>query len=440
MRISIRTSPGKPANSFPAKSTPSGVFPAFARRANSLFVVSRVAMFSGLAAICSRVVNAATPEIDSGPSSFESAFGHVRSALEAKLFGEPLWKYLASVAFIVIALWGARVLDWLVTHRLKRWAEKTHTRLDDLIIELLRGPVKVVTFVILLHVGLRLFAWPPWVQDYLSKGLKVLVAWSITYVLVKAVDPILNYWRTSFKPEDEKLLDSHLLPLIRKSIKTLIVILAVLFTSQNLGLNITSLLAGLSVGGLALGLAAQDTVANVLGAIAIFLDKPFRVGDRIQFENVDGVVESIGLRSTRIRNLDGHLVTVPNKTVGNATIVNVSRRPHIRTIMDIGITYDTPPNKVQLALEILEKVFREHPMTSDVIVSFTQFADSSLNLKVIHWWKGTDYRAYMAGMRELNLQIKERFDAAGLSFAFPTRTLYVKQDSSWRVENAATSS
>jgi len=397
-------------------------------------------MFSGLAAICSRVVNAATPEIDSGPSSFESAFGHVRSALEAKLFGEPLWKYFASVAFIIIALWGARVLDWLVTHRLKRWAEKTHTRLDDLIIELLRGPVKVVTFVILLHVGLRLFAWPPWVQDYLSKGLKVLVAWSITYVLAKAVDPILNYWRTSFKPEDEKLLDSHLLPLIRKSIKTLIVILAVLFTSQNLGLNITSLLAGLSVGGLALGLAAQDTVANVLGAIAIFLDKPFRVGDRIQFENVDGVVESIGLRSTRIRNLDGHLVTVPNKTVGNATIVNVSRRPHIRTIMDIGITYDTPPNKVQLALEILEKVFREHPMTSDVIVSFTQFADSSLNLKVIHWWKGTDYRAYMAGMRELNLQIKERFDAAGLSFAFPTRTLYVKQDSSWRVENAATSS
>lgn len=104
--------------------------------------------------------------------------------------------------------------------------------------------------------------------------------------------------------------------------------------------------------------------------------------------------------------------------------------------MDIGITYDTPPHKVQQALDILEKVFREHPMTSDVIVSFTQFADSSLNLRVIHWWKGTDYKAYMAGIRELNLRIKERFDSAGLSFAFPTRTLYVKQDSPWSVNNA----
>ncbi|HOK77517.1 MAG TPA: mechanosensitive ion channel family protein [Verrucomicrobiota bacterium] len=402
--------------------------------------MSRVAVVSALATICSVVVNAAAAELDSSQTTLGSALEHLRSVLEAKLFGEPLWKYLASLGFIVIALWGARALDWLVTHKLKRWTEKTQTRLDDLIVELLRGPVKVVAFVILLHVGLRLFAWPTWVQDYLSKGLRVLVAWSITYVLVKAVDPILNYWRDSLKADDEKLLDSHLLPLIRKSIKIFIAILAVLFTSQNLGLNITSLLAGLSIGGLALGLAAQDTVANVLGAIAIFLDKPFRVGDRIQFENVDGVVESIGLRSTRIRNLEGHLVTAPNKTVGNATIVNVSRRPHIRTIMDIGITYDTPPNKVQLALEILEKVFREHPMTSDVIVSFTQFADSSLNLKVIHWWKGTDYKEYMAGMRELNLRIKDRFDAAGLSFAFPSRTLYVKQDSSWRVENAATSS
>lgn len=367
---------------------------------------------------------------------FATAQELFQALLEKELLGEPAWKYLASIFFVLAAFWSAKFLDWLTTHKIKRWAEKTKTRFDDLLVELVRGPIKVVSFVIFLHIGLKLFAWPPWVQEYISKGLRAVLAWSITYVLVKAVDPILNYWRSGLTTEDTKLLESHLMPLIRKSIKIFIVILAILFTCQNLGLNITSLLAGLSIGGLALGLAAQDTVANVLGAIAIFLDKPFRVGDRIQFENVDGVVESIGLRSTRIRNLDGHLVTVPNKTVGNATIVNVSRRPHIRTIMDIGITYDTPPHKVQQALDILEKVFREHPMTSDVIVSFTQFADSSLNLRVIHWWKGTDYKAYMAGIRELNLRIKERFDSAGLSFAFPTRTLYVKQDSPWSVNNA----
>ncbi len=357
--------------------------------------------------------------------------------LHAPLLGEPFWKYLASLFFILLAFWGAKALDWFVSHRLKRWATRTATRVDDLLIELLRGPVKVISFVILLHVGLKLFAWPSWVQEYLSKGLRVIVAWSITYVILKAIDPLLNYWRKRITSEDDKLLDSQLFPVIRKSIRIFIIVVAVLVTSQNLGLNITSLLAGLSIGGLALGLAAQDTVANVFGAVAIFLDKPFRVGDRISLENVDGVVEGIGLRSTRVRNLDGHLVTIPNKIVGNAAIVNISRRPNIKTEMNIGITYDTPPAKVEQALAILEQVCREHPMTFDVIVSFTQFADSSLNLKVVHWWNGTVYKDYMVGMRELNLRIKERFDAAGLSFAFPTQTLYVKQDSSWRVDGNA---
>lgn len=399
------------------------------------FLTFAVALPAAIAA----VAETASTAPDVSRFTANAAYDKVRMLFEKQWLGEPLWKYFASILFVGLAFWSAKLLDWVVNQRLKRWAAKTATRFDDLLLELLRGPVKVVSFVVLLHVGFRLFAWAPWVQDYLSKGLRVVVAWSITYVIVKAVDPLITYWRLSLKPDEDKLMDSHLLPLFRKSIKIFIVIVAVLFTSQNLGLNITSLLAGLSIGGLALGLAAQDTVANVLGAIAIFVDKPFRVGDRIQLENVDGTVESIGLRSTRVRNLDGHLVTIPNKTVGNATIVNISRQPSIRTIMDIGITYDTPPEKVQKALDVLEQVFREHPMTSDLIVSFTQFSDSSLNLKVIHWWEGSDYRAYMAGMRELNLRIKERFDAEGLSFAFPTRTLYIKQDSPWHVEGTAES-
>ena len=123
--------------------------------------------------------------------------------------------------------------------------------------------------------------------------------------------------------------------------------MAALVTLDNLGINITAAIASLSIGGLAVGLAAQDTLANLFGAVAIFLDKPFKIGDRIQIENVDGPVESIGLRSTRVRNLDGHLVTIPNKTMGNATIVNIAARPNIKTVMNIGITYDTPLEKVR---------------------------------------------------------------------------------------------
>ncbi|PYJ83645.1 MAG: hypothetical protein DME22_15260 [Verrucomicrobia bacterium] len=196
----------------------------------------------------------------------------------------------------------------------------------------------------------------------------------------------------------------------------------------------TAAIAGLSVGGLALGLAAQDTVANLFGAVAIFMDKPFRIGDRIQLDSVDGTVETIGLRSTRVRNLDGHLITVPNKTMGNATITNVTRRPNIKTVMNIGITYDTPTEKVKRALQILQEVYKEHPKTFDCLIGFNKFADSALNIQVVHWWNSTDNNEYLAGLQEMNLAVKERFDKEGINFAFPSQTVYLKQDSDWRVD------
>lgn len=248
-------------------------------------------------------------------------------------------------------------------------------------------------------------------------------------MVIKFVDVLIEYWRVRAKARDDRMINDQLFPVISKSLKTFVLVVAVLVTTQNLGLNITAMLASLSIGGLALGLAAQDTVANLFGAVAVFVDKPFRVGDRIKLDSIDGVVESIGLRSTRVRNLDGFLVTVPNKTMGNSTITNVTRRPHIKTEMNIGITYDTPAEKVQRALDLLNAIYGQHPMTHDVVVGFNKFADSALNLNVVHWWKSTaDYKAYVKGMQELNLEVKRQFDAEGIEFAFPTQTLYVKQD------------
>jgi MscS family membrane protein len=148
---------------------------------------------------------------------------------------------------------------------------------------------------------------------------------------------------------------------------------------------------------------------------------------------VDGTVETIGFRSTRVRNLDGHLVTIPNKTMGNATLTNISLRPNIKTVMNIGVTYDTPADHVQRAMRIIEEVFKPHPMTADLIISFNKFESSSLNILVVHWWNSTDFRAYLEGIQVLNLEIKKRFDAEGISFAFPTQTVYLKQDSEWRL-------
>ena len=352
------------------------------------------------------------------------------------VFGEPLWKYIASLIYIFLAFYVSKLLDYLTRVWLKKWTAKTKTQLDDLLLGLLNGPIRVVSFVIFLYIGLEIFDWPAAIKRILDRGLQVVVAATITYAVIKLIDLLMGYWRQRTAVELDRTFDEQLLPIIRKSLKFFVVVVAVLITSQNLGINITTALAGLSVGGLALGLAAQDTVANLFGAVAIFIDKPFRLGDRIQLDSIDGTVEAIGLRSTRVRNLDGHLVTIPNKTMGNATITNITRRPNIKTVMNIGITYDTPLEKVNSALQILKEVYRDHPNTFDCLISFNKFADSALNIQVVHWWNSTDYKEYMAGLQEMNLAVKERFDREGIGFAFPTQTLYLKQDSEWRL-NAA---
>ncbi len=394
---------------------------------------------SGLAVLRAAEATGAVPTATNAPATAPApsdAVGQLLvrvSFLQNEVFGEPLWKYLAFLAYIGLAFLGAYLVNRLVAGRLRVLAARTATQYDDILLQVVQGPVKVITFVIVLNFGLRVFAWPAVVQDYLSKGLRVVVAWSLTFMVIKAMDVLLVFWRQRAGAAEDVFFNRQLFPLVRRVGKYFILLIAALLTAQNLGIEITSLLAGLSIGGLAVGLAAQDTLANLFGAVALFMDKPCAVGDRIRVESFDGVVEEIGLRSTRLRNLDGHLVTIPNKTMANTVITNISKRPNIRTVMTIGITYDTPAEKVKLAADLITEVFKSHPMTADVWVSFNQFADFSLNFLVIHWWNSTDYKAYLAGMQEMNLTLKARFDAAGLSFAFPTRTLYVKQDSDWRI-------
>ena len=126
-------------------------------------------------------------------------------------------------------------------------------------------------------------------------------------------------------------------------------------------------------------------------------------------------------------------MTIPNKNMANANIVNVSKRPNIKTVMNVGLTYDTPAERVQQAVRIIEEIFRPHPKTADLLIGFNKFESSSLNILVVHWWNSTDYKEYLGGLQQLNLELKRRFDAEGIDFAFPTQTVYLRQDSEWRL-------
>lgn len=351
---------------------------------------------------------------------------------QGRLFGRPYWQYVASGIYLLVALVLSKVVDWLFQNRLRKWTEKTESDWDDIVVRLMDGPIKVIVFVIFLNIGLQLFEWPGWIEHWLTRLTIIAVGISVVMVVLRAVDALVTVWRRRLPEGGDRSFNEQFVVLIGKVLKGAIFVVATFTVLSHLGLDIRTALASVSVLGLALGLAAQDTVGNLFGAVAVFMDKPFKIGDRVKMGEVDGNIEEMGIRSTRVRSLEGFLITVPNKNVGNATIINITARPTIRANLAIGVTYNTSTAKVKRATQLLEEIFRGHPKTADVIVHFNKFADSSLNLDVLYWCKTTDWKEFCATIQELNFTIKERFDAEGIEFAFPTRTLYLRQEANWQ--------
>lgn len=344
---------------------------------------------------------------------------HHASLREVHFLGEPLWKYLASLIYIGLAFCMAKLIDMATTLWLKRLAKRAESKLGHLLLDLLRGPIKVVAFVVLLGIGLNLFEWSATAKLYSSKGLILVVAGSLTYLAVKVIDLLVEIWQRRKEQDGDQKFDGQLFALIRRSLAGFVIMVGVLVTAQNLGINITAAITSLSIGGLAVGLAAQDTLANLFGAVDVFSDRSFRVGDQIKLDGAEGQVVAVGLRSTRVRNPDGYLVTIPNKTIGNAIITNQTRRADIKTEMKLVLAYTMPASKVKRALALLREIYGGNPMTKDVWISFNQFADAGLSIMIVHWWRGADYQKYLAGLQEMNLAVKERFDAEGITFAEP---------------------
>ena len=258
--------------------------------------------------------------------------------------------------------------------------------------------------------------------------IAITVTLAISWTAICLVDAP-KAWMLHQASKTPSKLDDMLAPIISKSLVATIVVLTIVQVAQILsGKEITSILAGLGIGGLAFALAAQDTIKNFFGSMVLLADRPFEVGDRIVVDGTDGVIETVGMRSTRIRTLTGHLVTIPNGELANKSIENISKRPHIRRLFNITITYDTPPEKVREAKSILEEIMKDHEGMDPEFpprVYFNDFQDSALNLFCLYWYHPAAYWDFLAFGEKVNLQILERFNAAGIDFAFPTQTLHL---------------
>jgi MscS family membrane protein len=256
-----------------------------------------------------------------------------------------------------------------------------------------------------------------------------LLPFVMTWTAIRMVDLIVFWWEERLRRSEREDAIVLLRP-ARTAIRVTLIIAAVLFWLDNIGLKVSTLLAGLGVGGLAVALAAQDTLKNLLGSIMILLDKPYKVGQRIIAKGHDGIVEEIGLRSTRIRLLTGHQTAIPNEEMAKIDIENIGQRPHIRRKTNIGITYDTPPEKIEKAVELILKILENHEGMDPEFpprAYFSEYNPYSLNILVLYWYHPADYWEYMEFSQGVNLQIAREFQKEGIKFAFPTSTTYLSQ-------------
>jgi MscS family membrane protein len=261
--------------------------------------------------------------------------------------------------------------------------------------------------------------------------LKALIIFDVAWFffnLVDMIDHYLNKWAA----KTESALDDHLAPLLRKSLRIFIVIMAALMAIQTFGYPVTGVIASLGIGGLAFALAAKDSISNIFGSLMIIFDRPFHVGDWIKAGDMEGTVEEVGFRSTKIRTFAKTLISVPNNIIANLALDNYSRMPKRRIRLTVGVSYDATPTQMREAVSRIRELLRTHPAIDQdfFLVNFTDFGASSLDIMVYCFTTTTVWGEYLDAREDVCLKIMDALEELGLEIAFPSTTVYLRQDGS----------
>ena len=341
------------------------------------------------------------------------------------------WRYLLIVLIMFVLFMGGRVIGAFfstMVNALRDDEERVRLRL---VLEASLTPIYILLAAMVVYAVREILLVPPRAEHFLSIAVNVLGVLFVVFFAYRLLN-VIEYELERYAERDDNRLDSNIVRLIRMMARVLVIVFGLIYLLQAItGKPMNTLLAGLGIGGLAVALAAQDTLKNLFGSFMIMIDKPFVVGDRVIVGEYDGFIEEIGFRSTRLRTFPGHLIAIPNEKMASGNIENVQERPSIRRLTNITITYDTPPGKIERALAIIKGLLDHHEgMHPDYPprVYFNEFNDTSLNIMMIYWYHPPDYWNFMSFSERINLAIMKAFEAEGIEFAFPTTTTYLAQD------------
>lgn len=336
------------------------------------------------------------------------------------------WQWIGLFLIIVIGSVADKTLAWFLKLNVIRWKQKHHAfeNLDETVLR----PLGLMAMAMIWWSGLNLLGLPDAALLILLVAVKLLVSISGIWSAFRIVDIFDAFWSRKAARTHNKF-DDLLVPMISKSLKVFVIVIGVVFAADNLNIDVTSLLAGLGLGGLAFALAAKDLLGNFFGSVTVLLDRPFSIGDWVVIGDIEGTVEEVGFRSTRIRTFYNSKVTMPNSILTTTKIDNMGARRYRRMTTKLAVTYDTSAEKIESFCEGIRRLIQLHPyMRKDYYqVYFNTYAAASLEILVYVFWEAPDWSTELRERHRFLLDVLRLAKQLEVEFAFPTQTLYLKQ-------------
>lgn len=345
--------------------------------------------------------------------------------LQQIYWGNTVLDYLVALGSMILAGILVSLLRGRVMKTLHKWTSRTKNKYDDLVVDIAIRFIIPYAYLAVNYSIISQLQLPPKVVRILEVAMLVITVWYVVRLINAIVHGVMLAYMKQRNETDMRIRQLTGVLLI---VKLVIWIIGIVLLIDNLGYNVTTIIAGLGVGGIAIALAAQNILSDLFSYLVIFFDKPFEVGDYIVVGNNSGVVEKIGVKTSHVRSLDGQQLVMPNAEMVKTVIHNHKRLERRRVVFSIGVVYNTEPEKLRQVPDIIRFIIKKHQQTTFDRAHFKSFGEFSINYEIVYYVESADYLVYMDTHHAICLEIIERFRDQGIRFALPTQTLFINSD------------
>ena len=335
-------------------------------------------------------------------------------------------EYLISLGVFVLIIIILKIFKQVGINKLRKLADHTRVEFDDMLIKFIESIGWLFYFILALYFSLKFINLPQIVDKIVYYSAIVIVVWYVVKVFQEIIDFGTKKIISKRRKENEKFEPANL-NLLTKILKGVVWVTAVIIVLQNFGYNISALIAGLGIGGVAVAFALQNILGDIFASFSIYFDKPFEIGDFIVVGDDMGTVKKIGIKSTRLQTLQGQELVVSNKELTEVRVNNYKKMEKRRIVFSFGVEYETPTEKVKKIPQIVKSIIDKIELADLDRVHFKEFGDFSLNYEVVYYIGSSDYNKYMDIQEKINLELKEEFEKENISFAYPTQTVYLNK-------------